>query len=77
MSVLEGISVDLQIVLGSASVPIGQILKMSRGAMIPLGVGLDDPTVVYVNSRAVAKGKVHVAGDQMSIEITEVMKGAY
>lgn len=76
MSVLEGISVDLQIVLGSASVPIRQILKMSRGAIIPLGAGHDDPTIVYVNDQAVAKGKVLVAGDQMSIEITEVIKGA-
>lgn len=74
MSVLEGISVELQIVLGSADVPIRQILKMSRGAMIPLGVGHDDPTLVCVNNQPIARGKVLVSGDQMSLEITEVMK---
>ena len=74
MSVLEGVSVDLQVVLGSAELPIRQILKMSRGAVIPLGSGDDDPTLVYVNDRLVAKGKVLVSGDAMSLEITELVK---
>ena len=74
MSVLEGVTVDLQIVLGSADVPIRQILKMSRGAMIPLGCGHDEPTLVYVNNQLVAKGKVQVSGDQMSLQVTEVVK---
>ena len=77
MSVLEGISIDMSIVLGSCQVPIRQILKMSRGAMIPLDCGHDDPTLVYVNNKLVARGKVLVNEDQMSLEITEVVrKGA-
>ena len=74
MSVLDGIAVDLQIVLGSADIPIRQLLKMSRGAMIPLGCSHDDPTLVYVNDQLVAKGQVLVAGEKMSLEITEVVK---
>jgi flagellar motor switch protein FliN/FliY len=74
MSVLEGISIDMSIVLGSCQVPIRQILKMSRGAMIPLDCGQDDPTLVYVNSKLVARGKVLVNEDQMSLEITEVVR---
>jgi len=74
MSVLDSIPVDLQIVLGSADVPIRQLLKMSRGAIIPLGCGHDDPTLVYVNNQLVAKGKVLVAGEKMSLEIAEVVR---
>jgi flagellar motor switch protein FliN/FliY len=74
MSVLESISVDMSIVLGSAQVPIRQILKMGRGAMIALDCGQDDPTLVYVNNALVAKGRVLVEGDQMSLEITEVVQ---
>ncbi|HEX8415894.1 MAG TPA: FliM/FliN family flagellar motor switch protein [Sphingomicrobium sp.] len=77
MSVLEDISVDVEIVLGSCQVPIRQILKMSRGAMIPLDCGHDDPTLVYVNNKLVARGRVLVNEDQMSLEVTEVVrKGA-
>ena len=74
MSVLDSISIDMTIVLGSAQVPIRQILKMSRGAMIPLECGHDEPTLVYVNNKLVAKGRVLVDADQMSIEITEVVR---
>ena len=74
MSVLEDISIDMSIVLGSCQVPIRQILKMSRGAMISLDCGHDDPTLVYVNGKLVARGKVLVTEDQMSLEITDVVR---
>lgn len=76
MSVLEGIPVDLSIVLGSASIPIRQVLKMSRGAMIPLDSGHDDPTLVFVNDELVAKGRILLENEKMSLEITEVVKRA-
>lgn len=74
MSVLEGIPIDLQIVLGSTSIPIRQVLKMSRGAMIPLDCGQDDPTRVYVNDQLVAEGRILVTGEAMSLEITRVVE---
>jgi flagellar motor switch protein FliN/FliY len=74
MSVLESISVEMSIVLGSAQVPIRQILKMGRGAMIPLDRGQDDPTLVYVNDELVAKGQVLVEGNQMLLEVTEIVQ---
>ncbi len=74
MQVLEGIMIDLSIVLGSANVPIRQILQMSRGAMIALECGQDDPTLVYVNDELVAKGRILVDGEVMSLEVTELVK---
>jgi len=74
MSVVDDISIDMSIVLGSANVPIRQILHMGRGATIALDCGHDDPTLVFVNGRLVAKGRVLVAEEQMSLEVTEVVK---
>jgi len=74
MSVVDDISIDMSIVLGSANVPIRQILHMGRGATIALDCGHDDPTLVFVNGRLVAKGRVLVAEEQMSLEVTEVIK---
>lgn len=73
MSVLEDITIDLSIVLGSTNLPIREILAMGRGAMIALDCGHDDPTLVYVNGKLVAKGRVLVDEDQMSLEVTEVI----
>lgn len=74
MSILEGIQIELSVVLGSAQVPIRQLLQMSRGAMIPFDCGQDDPTLIYVNDQLVAKGRILVDGDAMSIEVTELVK---
>lgn len=74
MSVLEGIPIDMSIVLGSTSIPIRQVLKMSRGAMIPLDCGHSDPTRVYVNDQLVAEGKILMNGEMMSLEITKVVE---
>ena len=74
MSVVDDICIDMSIVLGSANVPIRQILHMGRGATIALDCGHEDPTLVFVNGRLVAKGRVLVAEEQMSLEVTEVIK---
>lgn len=76
MSVLETIFIDMTVVLGSAQVPIRQILKMGRGAVIVLDCGQDDPTLVYVNDELVATGLILVNREQMSLEVTEVVKKA-
>ncbi|WP_430985900.1 FliM/FliN family flagellar motor switch protein, partial [Escherichia coli] len=73
-SILEDIEVELSIVLGSAQVQIRQILQMSRGAMIPLDCGQDDPTLVFVNGELIAKGRILVNSEEMSLEVTEITR---
>ncbi|PVX30300.1 FliM/FliN family flagellar motor switch protein [Sphingomonas pokkalii] len=74
MSVLDGIMIEMSVVLGSTEVPVRQILQMSRGAMIPLDCGQDDPSLVYVNGELVATGRILVDGEVMSLEISELIK---
>lgn len=74
MSAIDGIEIELSITLGSTLLPIRQILAMSRGAMIALDRGQDDPSRVYANGRLVAEGQMHVDGDRMSLEITRVTR---
>lgn len=76
MSVLEGIPVELSVVLGSAQIPIHQVLKMSRGAVIPLDCDQDAPTLVYVDDELVARGRVIVEDERMSLEITDIIQKA-
>lgn len=71
---LEEVPVQMSVVLGSSELPIRQILKIGRGALIPLDCGYDDPTEIYVDDQLIARGKIHVSGDRMSVEITEIVK---
>ncbi len=72
--VLKDIEIEMSVVLGSTQVPIRQVLQMSRGAMIALDCGQDDPTLVYVNGELIARGRILVDGDQMSLEVSEIIK---
>ncbi|RYD63118.1 MAG: flagellar motor switch protein FliN [Sphingomonadales bacterium] len=72
-AVLNDIMVELSIVLGSTRLPIRQVLKMSRGAIVALDSTDADPTLIYVNDTLIAKGRVIVSGEHMSIEISEVL----
>lgn len=65
------LEVDLAVVLGQARVPLREMLKMSRGAIIALDTALDDPCAVMVNGRMVARGEVEVNDEAMALAITE------
>ncbi len=67
------ISVELSVVLGRASMPIHQLLKMGRGAVIELGASVDDDAAIYANNRLIARGQVVVVGENIAISITETV----
>ena len=77
MSALEGVWIDVSVVLGSADLPIRQLLKVSRGTIIGLDADHDAPTRMYAGGKLIAKGQIVVTGERMSIEVTElVARGA-
>jgi flagellar motor switch protein FliN len=70
------IPVSVKIVLGSASMPVASLLKLGRGALIPLDRKIGEPVDVVVNGRVVARGDVVVMDDDPSrfgISLTEVV----
>lgn len=73
MSILGEVTVAVSVVLGSTQVPIRQVLKMGRGAMIPLDCGTDDPSELHVNGIAVAHGRILITGERMSFEVTAML----
>ena len=76
-SVLK-IPVAIQVVIGSARVPLSQVAQLGPGAMITLDQKLGTPAVILVNGREVARGELFVFdgdGDRLGITITEVIDG--
>ena len=66
--------VKISAVLGKAILPVNQLLKLSRGAVIELDRRVGDPIEVYVNDRVVAKGEVVVIDDRLGITMTEIIR---
>lgn len=77
-----GIPVDMQVVLGSATMPVASLLKLGRGAVIPLDHRVGEPVDIVVNGRTVARGEIVVVEDDNSrfgVSLTEIVgaKGSY
>ncbi len=60
-------------VLGKASMPIHQLLKMGRGAVIELEVTVDDDAWIYANNRLIARGEVVIVGEHVGVSITDTV----
>ncbi|QXX74723.1 flagellar motor switch protein FliN [Methylovirgula sp. HY1] len=70
------IPVTVQVVLGSTSMPVANLLKLGRGAVVPLDHRVGEPVDVVVNGRVVARGEVVVVEDDTSrfgVSLTEVI----
>jgi flagellar motor switch protein FliN/FliY len=74
MSSLHDVKVEISVVLGKSVIPMHQLLRMGRGAVIELDSHQDDPVLVLANNRAVAKGEIHLDGDRISVTISEILK---
>jgi flagellar motor switch protein FliN/FliY len=70
------IPVTVKIVLGSTTMPVASLMKLGRGAIIPLDRRVGEPVDVVVNGRVVARGEVVVVDEATSrfgISLTEVV----
>ena len=68
------ISVELYAVLGHANVPVKQLLKLGRGAVVELDRKINEPIDLYVNKLRVGKGEVVVVEDRLGVTVSEMLK---
>jgi flagellar motor switch protein FliN len=69
---LDNVALDIQVVLGTTSMPIHQVLRLGRGAIIELEASEDDEVVILANNFKVATGAVIVSGNRIAVEVKEM-----
>ena len=70
------IPVTVSAVLGRATMPVNQLLKLGRGAVVELDRKLGEAIDIYVNNRLIARGEVVMVDDQrLGVTMTEIVKG--
>ena len=72
---IEKVKLEISVVLGKATMPINQLLKMGRGAVIELDAGVDDYAWIFANKKLVARGEVVVSGENVAVSITDLVRG--
>jgi len=72
---INGVKVEISVVLGRSVIPMHQLLRMGRGAVIELDSAQDDPVTVLANDKPVAKGEIVIHGDRIGVSITQILTG--
>ena len=76
MATIDQVSLDIQVVLGSTAMPIHQVLRLGRGAIIELDTTEDDEVRILANNFPVARGVVVVQGNRIAVEVKELLPRA-
>jgi len=70
---LDDVAVDIAVVLGTTSMPIHQVLRLGRGAIIELDASEDDDVHILANNLPVAQGTVVVNGNRIAVEVKRLV----
>ncbi|MFQ5534216.1 MAG: FliM/FliN family flagellar motor switch protein [Sphingomonadales bacterium] len=73
MKAVEDVFVEVSVVLGDAVMPISQLLKMGRGAVIDLDTEVEAPVEIFANHKLIAKGEIVIVGENIAVSVTETM----
>jgi flagellar motor switch protein FliN/FliY len=73
MASIEKVSLDIAVVLGETDMPVHQVLRLGRGAIIELNAGENDEVQILANNYPVAKGIVVVQGNRIAVEVKSLL----
>ncbi|WP_411286951.1 FliM/FliN family flagellar motor switch protein [Phenylobacterium sp.] len=70
MSQVKAVNVEIQVVLGRSTLPMQQLLRMGRGAVIPLDATVNEEVWILANNHPIARGEIQINDDKISIAVT-------
>ena len=73
MASIDDVSCDIPVVLGSTAMPVHQLLRMGRGAIIELDTTEDDEVIVLANNMPVARGVVTVNAGRIAVSVNHLI----
>ena len=76
LEVIKQITVPVTVRLGQAHLPLEEVLRLSRGSIVPLDVSDGQPVEVLVSGTLIARGEVVVVREHFGVRITELVRPA-
>ena len=70
---LDKVTVDLMVVLGTTSMPIHQVMRLSRGAIIELDATEADEVKILANNLPIASGVVLGDRNRIAVEVKQML----
>ncbi len=69
MDQVAHVDVEISVILGRCQLPMQQLLRMGRGAVIPLDTAEGDQVWILANNHPIARGEIAIQGDRVAVEI--------
>lgn len=66
---VNSVQVEISVVLGRSTLPMQQLLRMGRGAVIPLDATEHEPVWILANNHPVARGEIQISDDKIAISV--------
>lgn len=79
LDAILSIPVMVQVVLGSTSLPVANLMKLARGSVVSLDQRVGDPVDIVVNGKVVARGEIVVVDEvsqRFGVSLLEIVAGA-
>ena len=73
MDIVMDVKVQVTVQLGTAQLPMKEIVELSPGSQIQLKQNAKDPVSLLVNGKLIALGEVVVIDDRFGLKITEIV----
>jgi len=67
---INAVDVEISVVLGRSVLPMSQLLRMGRGAVIPLDAAEGEEVWILANNHPVARGEIEIRDDRIAITVT-------
>lgn len=74
VTAIYDVPVQISAVLGRSTMPVSNLLRLGRGAVVELDRKVGEAIDIYVNNRLVARGEVVVVDDKLGVTMTEIVK---
>jgi flagellar motor switch protein FliN/FliY len=70
-SQVHAVGIEISVVLGRSVLPMHQLLRMGRGAVIALDTRENDPVWILANNYPIARGEINLQGERLAVTVTE------
>ena len=74
LDLILDVEVEVTVQLGSCKMTMGEVLNLSTGNVVQLQQKSDEPVLLCLNDKVVAKGEVVAVQDSLGIKITEMLR---
>lgn len=75
LELVRDVQLDMKIELGRTHMYLEDVLRLRKGAVVPLDKLAGDPVDIFVNGRLIARGEILVLNDNFCVRVAELLVG--